>query len=179
MRTLLLPVLVTLAAFPALASPEYPGTVKVKLGLVTIPQCTLCHATNAGGAGTANRPFADSARDLGLSGGSDTTQLEGVLDAMQAAGTDSDMDGTPDIEELTNGRNPNVADGTGGGDGGTDGGVTCPGGVTPNSDGSCPPLPPEIPEPSYGCSSVHGGIAAFLAALLGFWLLAARREGRE
>lgn len=150
----------------ALASPVYPGTVQNHLNLTQSPQCTLCHATNAGGAGTVAKPFGQALQALGLSGGSDVMKLQETLDTLATNGTDSDGDGVGDIDELKAGKNPNVADAAPA-DGGT--------GEVP--DAGDPPLPPRvIPEPSYGCTTVGGGLVGLLVAMLSFWFFAARKK---
>lgn len=156
------------AATSSWATSSYPGHVKQSLGLERVPQCTLCHATNSGGAGTANSPFAVSMQAAGLSGGGDVAALEAALAQLEADATDSDMDGVPDITELKNGKNPNVADQQQPADGGTtDGGAT-------GIDAGTPP--PEIPEPAYGCSQSGSGLLGALAGFVALALFAMRRR---
>lgn len=93
----------------ALASGGYPGNIATKLS-VDAPACTLCHDTDAGGSGTANKPFALTMRNqYGLTGGSATAALEAALDNNTA---DSDGDGASDIDELRNGEDPNRSGGS-------------------------------------------------------------------
>lgn len=117
MRSILRFVALTAAAamWPAVAhaSPDYPGAIATHLGLSGTPQCTLCHTDNSGGQGTVTKAFGLSMRAHGLVSGSDTS-LFAALDAMTADKTDSLCDGTPDIDDLKAGRDPNVADGDGG-----------------------------------------------------------------
>lgn len=104
-----------LAAAPAVASSSYVGAIQSHLGLrAPVPEgCALCHTNGVTGINTVNTPFGTSARALGLSAGSDT-KLAQVLDAMAAAGTDSDGDGVSDVDELKAGTSPNMRDGSAG-----------------------------------------------------------------
>ena len=96
-------------SFDAAATPNFPGAIKSHLGLDSKPACTLCHTTLAGGDGTVSRAFGVAMRGDGLVP-NDTSSLNDALDALEAAGTDSDADGVGDIDELKAGTNPNVAD---------------------------------------------------------------------
>jgi len=92
----------------ARATSNFPAAIQTDLALASPPACSLCHTTgNAGGRGTVNTPFGISMRADGLVA-YDTTSLKTALDAMAAAGTDSDGDCTPDITDLKNGQDPNV-----------------------------------------------------------------------
>jgi len=71
-RTVVAGMLVSAAALcasPAHASPEYPGELRKVAGLSCVPQCTVCHTTNPGQAGTAVQPFAIAMRSKGLLAG--------------------------------------------------------------------------------------------------------------
>jgi hypothetical protein len=159
----LLTAFVALSASAAFASAVYPSEVKTHLSLSSTPQCTLCHTNLSGGSGTVTKPFGKSMMSVGgLTGGSQTGKLDTALDALQSAGTDSDSDGVPDITELKNGTDPNVADaatdgGTGGGAGGSGGG----GGT--------------VATETYGCgSSMVPGVMG-LSSLVAWTLLRRRR----
>ncbi len=102
-------------AAPALASPEYPEAVQEHLGMPCAPQCTICHRDNRGGISTATKPFAEALKDpdpdcetCGLVK-NDVAKVGPALDIVRDKGFDSDDDGMGDIEELTQGRDPNVA----------------------------------------------------------------------
>jgi hypothetical protein len=100
---------VTLFAQPglAIASPTYPGAIASALDVPCEPQCTLCHTRASGGFGTVNMPFGRTARMTeGLECCSPATLGE-TLEALRVAGTDSDGDGTPDIEEIAALTDPN------------------------------------------------------------------------
>jgi hypothetical protein len=99
--------LATLLLGTAWASPGYPGEIQTDLGAGCVPQCTICHATNSGGAGTVVQDFGMAMQDRGLTGGSDYTALATALDAMTSDGVDSDGDGTIDTDELAGGTDPN------------------------------------------------------------------------
>ena len=80
------------AALFASASSVYPGEVASHLGLACTPQCTICHQTNAGGDGTATKPFAVTMKtDYQLDGGSQYALLDAALDQMNTAGVDWQM----------------------------------------------------------------------------------------
>ncbi|HEU4406569.1 MAG TPA: hypothetical protein VFS43_14985 [Polyangiaceae bacterium] len=87
----------------ASASGGYPTTIASKYG-VGAPACTLCHTNPSGGAGTAEQPFAVTMKKYGLTGNSATAALE---QALEDNTDDSDSDGTPDVDELQNGGDPN------------------------------------------------------------------------
>jgi hypothetical protein len=101
----------------ALASPEFPGTIRDHVGASRAPACIICHATAAGGSGTVTKDFGLAMMDAGLQAG-DTAALTAALDQFQADGVDTDGDGTIDFDELAAGTDPNIADGNGGGGGG-------------------------------------------------------------
>lgn len=92
----------------AAASPEYPAKVGELLSMECPPPCTLCHLDVNGGAGTAEKPFAQSMVDAGLVG-EDESKIRPALDALQAADVDSDGDGVSDVVELRASNDPNLA----------------------------------------------------------------------
>lgn len=154
-------------AWPAAAhaSPDYPGAVATHLSLPSAPACTLCHADMSGGKGTVTKPFGVSMRAHGLVSGSEPS-LFAALDSMAADKTDSICDGTPDIDDLKAGRDPNASD--------SDAGA-----------GACGSPAGEAIAPEYGCigrvapartSSGEGAVALVaLAAAIGL----ARRSRRR
>lgn len=88
----------------AQASPSYPGTLESELGMPCLPQCTVCHETNAGGGGTVTSAFGVALLDAGLAGGSQTDVLATTLGGLDS---DSDGDGVLDVDELSAGDDPN------------------------------------------------------------------------
>lgn len=145
-----------LASSVAVASQGYPDAMKTDLVLTKAPGCDLCHAAATAPVGGVDTPFGKSIVAKGLVA-SDDASLKKSLDAMRAAGVDSDGDGAEDLDELSWGGDPNHADLPQGG----------------NSD----PI-------TYGCSAgrvpVEGGpvglaLGAFAAALV---RVAARRRRR-
>ena len=101
---------VLLAAQEGRASPGYPTAIVEHLAIFYSPPCSLCHVEGKTGAGTAETPFARSARAHGLEGGD--VRLVGIaLDALARDRIDSDRDGITDIQELLAGTDPNLAGG--------------------------------------------------------------------
>jgi hypothetical protein len=101
--------LVSLHAFTAFASPVYPITIQMQLGLARAPDCTLCHRDDNGGIGTVIRPFGRTMIErFGLTGGSNIAALKSAIEGDDAEHVDSDGDGVPDIDELRAGTDPNV-----------------------------------------------------------------------
>ncbi len=148
----------------AAATPNFPGAIRSELQLSRTPDCSLCHV-GPQQVGTVNTPFGRSMRSRGLVF-YDEASLRRALAALDAERIDSDGDGTPDIDELEAGADPNVAGagGGGGGDGGGGGGGG--GGDGGGGGGDAPPdVPPSPPE--YGCSSSGGvGSAGLVLVLL-------------
>ncbi|HMR06940.1 MAG TPA: hypothetical protein PKA88_14245 [Polyangiaceae bacterium] len=107
-RVALLAIGVTLLAGSVAASPSYPTEILDALEMDCAAPCTVCHQDTTGGAGTATKAFADALIDNGLEGEAAST-VKTALDALDAAGTDSDGDGVGDVEELRQGRDPNLA----------------------------------------------------------------------
>lgn len=137
------------ASSAAWATGNFPPVVRSQLELSAAPQCTLCHQGNPQ-VGTVNTPFGKSMRERGLVL-YDEESLKSALSALRTANVDSDGDGTPDVEELQAGRDPNRADAAS-----TDGGTT-----PVVNDG-----PPEL---SYGCGAAPGGLSLGLLAGLALW----------
>lgn len=97
-----------LLAPSALGSPEYPSVIQDELGMPCAPQCTLCHTTNPGRAGTADQPFVDT---LGVASGDPDglrSALQGLAGDGATAAPDTDGDGATDASELSVGHDPNV-----------------------------------------------------------------------
>ncbi len=96
--------------FPAkaVASPGYPTEIFDAIDMDCPPPCAVCHQDQTGGAGTATKVFADAMVNEGLEGENDGS-VKPALEALDAAGTDSDGDGVGDLSELKQGRNPNIS----------------------------------------------------------------------
>jgi hypothetical protein len=92
----------------AWASRTYPGLLQSATGMPCAPTCTLCHRDMNGGLFTVVKPFGKAMIGAGLIGASPDT-LKPAVDQLAKDGTDSDGDGVPDIQELQEGRDPNVA----------------------------------------------------------------------
>jgi hypothetical protein len=98
------------AAAPSLASETYPAALAAALKMTTVPQCTLCHASNLGGMGTVITKFGRSLIAHGAIGGSNIGALRSALSSELKDPVDSDGDSVPDIDELREGSDPNVVD---------------------------------------------------------------------
>jgi hypothetical protein len=96
----------------ALATPNFPGVIARELKLPGPPDCTLCHSGGQTRRGTVTTPFGTSMRSRGLVA-YDEASLVKALAALTAEKKDSDQDGTPDIEELKAGTDPNAGGGPG------------------------------------------------------------------
>jgi hypothetical protein len=92
----------------ARATPEYPLVLDAAFG-TSCPnpnsRCVICHTSARGGQATAVRAFAETLGDFGLNRGRDPALLQSAL-ARLPPETDSDDDGSPDIEELMTCGNP-------------------------------------------------------------------------
>ena len=91
----------------ALASPTFPVIVANEVDMPCTPSCVLCHATAAGGSGTASQDFAFAMLAAGLVQADDAT-VPPALAAVAETESDVDGDGLTDIEALGLGRNPNI-----------------------------------------------------------------------
>src|SRR5205823_739412 len=129
-----------LLAATARASPTYPAAVAQRLSLSYVPACSLCHVEGKTGSGTAETPFARSARARGLEAGDDRL-VPLALDALARDAVDSDGDGATAIRELLDGTDPNVRGGAS---------------IALRAD------------PGFGCSSA-GAETALAAALVLLW----------
>jgi hypothetical protein len=87
----------------ALASTTFPAEVQELYSTANPPSCLVCHLTLAGGS---RNSFGDAVHTAG--GGTDMikTDLSKALKALADAHTDTDGDGTEDVEELMRGTNP-------------------------------------------------------------------------
>lgn len=96
-----------LAAANARASTSYPPHLRSVVGLSYTPECTLCHASDLGGDGTAVKPFGVTMLRLGALGNDNLASLTGALEADRKDRVDSDEDELSDIDELRQGSDPN------------------------------------------------------------------------
>ncbi|HEX9619555.1 MAG TPA: hypothetical protein VF989_05445 [Polyangiaceae bacterium] len=93
----------------ARASETFPQAVQEHLDLACAPQCTLCHTTPAGGPGMIDKLFGGAIFGQGARAKMPET-IPPALDTLKANGSDVDMDGVTDIDELRAGMNPNPGD---------------------------------------------------------------------
>jgi hypothetical protein len=117
----------------AAASTTYPEELRKYLELEAIvgpaPGCRVCHQDDVGGLKTATKPVGRALISAGAAGGNVPSFLA-ALETLDAEHTDSDRDGSADLDELRAGTDPNVA---------TD------------SEGTVIPME-EIPLPQTGCA---------------------------
>lgn len=135
----------------SLASSTFPAALSEEAGMPCVPTCTVCHATNAGGAGTVTQPFGEAMMAAGLMGNGDTESLVSAFAAIAADADDSDGDGTPDADELAAGEDPNGAAALCGGD---------------------------VVTPRYGCFAGEGGSAFAIFGVAGLAASLRRRLRR-
>jgi hypothetical protein len=141
----------TLALGTAWASPSYPAALQDAAGMACSPSCVVCHATAAGGGGTANQPFTGALVARGLVGGGADSTLVSALAQLDADGVDTDGDGVTDLDALAAGADPN-------------GGADLCGAGAPTG-------------PTYGCVQAAPGPTVPLLAALAVLLAASRRRG--
>jgi hypothetical protein len=93
-----------------LATPNFPSVIQQQLGLAQPPRCTICHATDAGGAGTVVKPFGIYLRSRGLVA-FDEASLRNALLA-DIGERHSSSGGVTDIDALKAGEDPNGTQGS-------------------------------------------------------------------
>jgi hypothetical protein len=102
-----------LMAMALVATPDFPAAIAQDLGLSTQPRCSICHATESGGAGTVVQPFGVYLRSRGLQP-FDEASLHNALLAADGERHSSNQAGIPDIDALKAGEDPNAPQGGGG-----------------------------------------------------------------
>ncbi|HKQ70931.1 MAG TPA: hypothetical protein VJT73_16410, partial [Polyangiaceae bacterium] len=97
-------------AFPAAASPSFPGVLREELALGVTPPCAVCHAspiTADAGTNPADTLLARAMVAEGLAANDDASLRRAILRLGRA---DSDGDGARDFDEIAWGGDPNHAD---------------------------------------------------------------------
>ena len=84
----------------------YPPELQTILGLSSPPQCTICHATLAGGYGTLTRNFGPYIKSVGAEGVS-TSSLDSAMTTDEQQMHVSNDAGITDIAALMAGEDPN------------------------------------------------------------------------
>ena len=138
----------------AFATPNFPTALQNYLALSQEPDCQVCHSASDATGNNADTPFALSLRSYGLLPFS-TASLETAIEGMLRDRVDSVGDGTPDIDDLRAGANPNLPQAT----------VQAP--------------PPERDLPSYGCTVTREGYPVRFANILAFYVLCALFMARK
>ncbi|HKQ70189.1 MAG TPA: DUF4412 domain-containing protein [Polyangiaceae bacterium] len=91
----------------ARATPSFPDVIAARLAMSAPPPCTTCHETEAGGAGTATRPFALYLESRGLRR-FDESSLDAALQAAAGEAHDTNADGVSDLVAIARGEDPNA-----------------------------------------------------------------------
>ncbi|HET9157144.1 MAG TPA: hypothetical protein VFN91_10790 [Myxococcaceae bacterium] len=138
----LLLALAVISPLAARATPNFPSAIARDLQLSSPPACTICHATNSGGAGTVVKPFGKYLISRGLAP-FDEGSLAGALAAAAGERHDTDGDGVLDVDALKQGLDPN-------------------GSSTPTTT---------LDDPTFGCASTRGGGGTSTLLLAGVVLL--------
>ncbi len=99
-----------LIAVALLATPDFPGAIERELDLQAPPRCSVCHATEAGGAGTVVQPFGVYLRSRGLRA-FDESSLHDALLAAAGERHSSSGSSVTDIDALKAGEDPNAPGG--------------------------------------------------------------------
>jgi hypothetical protein len=144
---------VLLTPRPAGAVRQFPRSIQQQLALSYEPPCSLCHLKDNIGSGTVQTPFALSMRGRGLT--TDRSSVTLALDVVRSDRVDSDGDGTPDVDELIAGTDPNTA---------------APAPFAGRRD------------PSYGCGGgggAQGALGVWPTALVGAAVMLRRRGARR
>jgi hypothetical protein len=151
LRSLLLTFAV-ISPLAARATPNFPAAIAGDLQLSATPACTICHATNAGGAGTVVKPFGKYLVSRGLVP-FDEGSLAGALAAAAGERHDTDGDGILDVDALKQGLDPNGSS----------------------------TLATALEDPTFGCASTRGGggVTTVLLALVVLLRLAAAKMSRR
>jgi hypothetical protein len=106
-------VLASRSALAGLNMPDMPPAIQAAAKMPCTPACTLCHMTEAGGTGTAFKPFVQDLFNVGFNRDSSYPEIEAAIAALDDLGkqndpsADGDKDGIPDVQELRDGTDPN------------------------------------------------------------------------
>ena len=95
-------------ARPARADQSFPAALAAAAPMPCVPQCTVCHRDNLGGARTLI-PFGLTMQSVGgLVGAGNPALVAPALKKVADAMTDTDGDGISDIDELKVGDSPSI-----------------------------------------------------------------------
>lgn len=98
--------MIAIALAALVATPDFPATIQRQLSLAQPPRCTVCHATDSGGAGTVVKPFGTYLESRGLRPG-DEDSLRNALLADVGEKHSSNGGLSTDVDALKAGLDPN------------------------------------------------------------------------
>ena len=101
--------LVTSFALRVSAEETFPGGIQEAGGIPCTPTCLLCHTAIPGALSNLKQPFGLAVLANGVVR-TDPSSMHTVVANLRKKMTDSDADGTIDVDELAAGTNPNLAD---------------------------------------------------------------------
>ena len=91
------------------ANPAFPTLLQQLVPMPCLPDCTLCHNTTAGGPGNIRPHSMGTTWPMYGLDGNKFDSLGPALMQAKAAMQDTDMDGIPDVDELSMGLDPDNA----------------------------------------------------------------------
>jgi hypothetical protein len=98
--------MIAIAIAALVATPDFPAAIQRQLALAGPPRCTVCHATDSGGAGTVVHSFGTYLQSRGLQPG-DEDSLRNALLADIAEHHSSNGGLSTDVDALHAGLDPN------------------------------------------------------------------------
>ena len=96
-----------LVSTEAHGSEPFPAALQKAVPLACTPSCMVCHTRPEGGTAYL-QPFGKSMLETRLIRAGQPATVGPAVEKLREAGTDSNNDGTPDIEQLEAGYDPNL-----------------------------------------------------------------------